>query len=111
MLQQIFHIPWRFASVKATSLLPTVYTREYIRGVFPCGCSDVQYSWFRHPSYTGFFYWALGTQLVLQNPVTFVFFAILLWRFFYYRIRGLLILSVTVFFALLTFCQQRKRRV
>ena len=44
--------------------------------------------WFRHPSYAGFFYWALGTQLVLQNSVSFTIFAILLWRFFYYRIRG-----------------------
>ena len=44
--------------------------------------------WFRHPSYAGFYYWALGTQLVLQNPLTFVLFAILLWRFFYYRTRG-----------------------
>ena len=44
--------------------------------------------WFRHPSYAGFFYWALGTQLVLQNMFTFVLFAVLLWRFFYYRTRG-----------------------
>ncbi|KAI0353593.1 protein-s-isoprenylcysteine O-methyltransferase [Trametes cingulata] len=46
------------------------------------------YRWFRHPSYAGFFYWALGTQLVLQNPVSFVFFAGVLWRFFYRRIRA-----------------------
>jgi len=46
------------------------------------------YAWFRHPSYAGFFYWALGTQLVLQNPVSFVFFAVSLWRFFYYRTRA-----------------------
>lgn len=46
------------------------------------------FSWFRHPSYAGFYYWALGTQLVLQNPLTFVLFTILLWRFFYYRTRG-----------------------
>ncbi|PPQ77682.1 hypothetical protein CVT25_011117 [Psilocybe cyanescens] len=44
-------------------------------------------SWFRHPSYAGFFYWALGTQLVVQNPFTFTLFSILLWRFFYYRTR------------------------
>ncbi|KAF8238786.1 ICMT-domain-containing protein [Tricholoma matsutake] len=43
------------------------------------------YAWFRHPSYAGFFYWAMGTQLVLQNPLTFVSFAVLLWRFFHYR--------------------------
>ncbi|KAF9055419.1 ICMT-domain-containing protein [Hymenopellis radicata] len=46
------------------------------------------YAWFRHPSYAGFYYWALGTQLVLQNPVTFCVFLVLLWRFFYYRTRA-----------------------
>ncbi|EIN10426.1 ICMT-domain-containing protein [Punctularia strigosozonata HHB-11173 SS5] len=49
--------------------------------------TDGIYAYFRHPSYAGFFYWALGTQLVLQNPVTFVMFSYLLWRFFYYRTR------------------------
>ncbi|KAH7929409.1 ICMT-domain-containing protein [Leucogyrophana mollusca] len=50
--------------------------------------TDGVYSLFRHPSYAGFFYWALGTQLVLQNTVSFVGFAVVLWRFFYYRIRA-----------------------
>ncbi|KAI0921821.1 hypothetical protein AcW1_004305 [Taiwanofungus camphoratus] len=50
--------------------------------------TDGVYAWFRHPSYTGFFYWALGTQLVLQNPISFIGFTIVLWRFFYYRIRA-----------------------
>jgi len=50
--------------------------------------TDGVYAWFRHPSYAGFFYWALGTQLVLQNPVSLVFFAVILWRFFYNRIRA-----------------------
>ncbi|KAJ3550055.1 hypothetical protein NMY22_g652 [Coprinellus aureogranulatus] len=50
--------------------------------------TDGIYAWFRHPSYAGFFYWALGTQLVLQNPISFVMYAIVLWRFFYYRTRG-----------------------
>ncbi|KDR83633.1 hypothetical protein GALMADRAFT_55552 [Galerina marginata CBS 339.88] len=50
--------------------------------------TDGVYGWFRHPSYAGFYYWALGTQLVLQNPLTFVLFTILLWRFFYYRTRA-----------------------
>jgi len=49
--------------------------------------TDGVYAWFRHPSYAGFFYWALGTQLVLQNPASLVIFAFLLWRFFYYRTR------------------------
>ncbi|KAF7292419.1 Protein-S-isoprenylcysteine O-methyltransferase [Mycena chlorophos] len=50
--------------------------------------TDGIYAWLRHPSYTGFFYWALGTQLVLQNRFSFVLYLILLWRFFFYRIRA-----------------------
>ncbi|OSD04178.1 protein-s-isoprenylcysteine O-methyltransferase [Trametes coccinea BRFM310] len=50
--------------------------------------TDGIYRWFRHPSYAGFFYWALGTQLVLQNPVSFVLFAAILWRFFSRRIKA-----------------------
>ncbi|KAF8076508.1 Isoprenylcysteine carboxyl methyltransferase family-domain-containing protein [Lyophyllum atratum] len=50
--------------------------------------TDGVYAWFRHPSYAGFYYWALGTQLVLQNHLTFILFTILLWRFFYYRTRA-----------------------
>lgn len=49
--------------------------------------TDGIYSWSRHPSYAGFLYWSLGTQLVLQNPICFVGFAIILWRFFFCRIR------------------------
>ncbi|EJF61178.1 protein-s-isoprenylcysteine O-methyltransferase [Dichomitus squalens] len=45
------------------------------------------YRWLRHPSYAGFLYWALGTQLVLQNPVSFAFFLVVLWRFFHSRIK------------------------
>lgn len=48
--------------------------------------TDGIYAWSRHPSYAGFFYWALGTQLLLQNPISFVGFAIVLWRFFHDRI-------------------------
>lgn len=43
--------------------------------------------WFRHPSYTGFFYWAVGTQMVLQNHICFIIFTVILWRFFYHRIK------------------------
>ncbi|KAF9514130.1 hypothetical protein BS47DRAFT_1454323 [Hydnum rufescens UP504] len=45
------------------------------------------YAWLRHPSYTGFFYWSLGTQVALQNPISFIGFAIVLWRFFRNRIK------------------------
>lgn len=44
------------------------------------------YSILRHPSYFGFFWWGLGSQLVLQNVVCFVGYALVLWRFFSSRI-------------------------
>lgn len=45
------------------------------------------YSWSRHPSYLGFFWWAIGTQLLLLNPVSLVIFIFVLWKFFSDRIR------------------------
>ena len=45
------------------------------------------YSVFRHPSYFGFFWWGLGTQLVLGNVVCFFAYAAVLWMFFSDRIR------------------------
>lgn len=45
------------------------------------------YGLVRHPSYFGFFYWGLGTQLVLGNVVCFVVYAGVLWYFFSRRIR------------------------
>ncbi|KAI1634831.1 isoprenylcysteine carboxyl methyltransferase [Biscogniauxia mediterranea] len=45
------------------------------------------YSFMRHPAYFGFFYWGVGTQLVLGNPLCFVAYTIVLWRFFSSRIR------------------------
>ncbi|KAF4580982.1 protein-S-isoprenylcysteine O-methyltransferase [Ophiocordyceps camponoti-floridani] len=44
------------------------------------------YALLRHPSYFGFFYWGLGTQLVLGNVVCFAIYAIVLWNFFRSRI-------------------------
>lgn len=44
------------------------------------------YSISRHPSYAGFFYWALGTQLLLVNPISFFLFLYILWKFFADRI-------------------------
>ncbi|KAK3214337.1 hypothetical protein GRF29_28g2786328 [Pseudopithomyces chartarum] len=44
------------------------------------------YSVFRHPSYFGFFWWGLGTQVVLGNTVSFVGYAGVLWYFFFTRI-------------------------
>ncbi|KAL2881414.1 farnesyl cysteine-carboxyl methyltransferase [Colletotrichum sp. CLE4] len=45
------------------------------------------YAYFRHPSYFGFFWWAIGTQLVMGNVVSLVAYAVVLWYFFSKRIR------------------------
>lgn len=45
------------------------------------------YRFLRHPSYFGFFWWGLGTQLVLGNVVCFVGYTLVLWRFFATRIK------------------------
>ena len=45
------------------------------------------YAYLRHPSYVGFFYWALGTQLLLLNPLSLCLCAVLLYRCFSSRIR------------------------
>jgi protein-S-isoprenylcysteine O-methyltransferase len=45
------------------------------------------YGVLRHPSYFGFFWWALGTQMVMGNVVSFVGYAVVLWRFFSSRIQ------------------------
>ncbi|CAF9917309.1 hypothetical protein IMSHALPRED_003531 [Imshaugia aleurites] len=44
------------------------------------------YRYLRHPSYFGFFWWGLGTQVVLGNAVCLVGYAVVLWRFFRRRI-------------------------
>jgi protein-S-isoprenylcysteine O-methyltransferase len=49
------------------------------------------YAYMRHPSYVAFFYWALGTQLVLGNPMAFLAFALVTWKYFDGRIRGALL--------------------
>ena len=42
----------------------------------------------RHPSYTGFFWWAVGLQILLGNALCVLVFAVVLWRFFWARIVG-----------------------
>ena len=44
------------------------------------------YAYLRHPSYFGFFWWALGTQIVMGNRISLVGYAVVLWRFFSRRI-------------------------
>jgi len=45
------------------------------------------YQYLRHPAYFGWFYWAVGLQLILCNPLSFVLYAFAAWRFFEDRIR------------------------
>lgn len=44
------------------------------------------YSYLRHPSYFGFFYWSIGSQLLLCNPLCTVAYAYASWSFFNTRI-------------------------
>eukprot|EP01084_Bolivina_argentea_P183656 316873_1 len=44
------------------------------------------YTFLRHPSYFGFFYWSIGTQLLLCNPVSTVLYTYASWKFFADRI-------------------------
>lgn len=42
----------------------------------------------RHPSYMAYFWWAVGSQLLVGNPVMGVLFTLYLWRWFFARIGG-----------------------
>lgn len=44
------------------------------------------YAYMRHPSYAGWFWWSIGTQIILCNPVCIVFYAVASWKFFQERI-------------------------
>ena len=44
------------------------------------------YGVFRHPSYVGWFYWSVGTQVLLCNPVSLIGYAAASWMFFNERI-------------------------
>lgn len=46
------------------------------------------YSLLRHPSYFGFFWWGLGTQVVSGNSICLAGYALVLWRFFKDRIES-----------------------
>ncbi|GAB7348690.1 hypothetical protein MBLNU459_g7435t2 [Dothideomycetes sp. NU459] len=46
------------------------------------------YAWLRHPSYFGYYWFAVGTQLVVGNKVCGVIYALVLWRFFSSRIES-----------------------
>lgn len=44
------------------------------------------YAWFRHPSYVGWFWWSVGTQIVTCNPLCTLTYAVASWRFFRERV-------------------------
>lgn len=44
------------------------------------------YSFCRHPGYLGWLVWAVGTQVLLANPVSTLVFFCVAWRFFKHRI-------------------------
>ncbi|XP_063064494.1 protein-S-isoprenylcysteine O-methyltransferase [Engraulis encrasicolus] len=44
------------------------------------------YAFFRHPSYVGWFYWSIGTQVMLCNPICILGYTLASWRFFRERI-------------------------
>lgn len=45
------------------------------------------YSFVRHPSYFGWFYWSIGTQILLANPICTILYAIASYKFFESRIK------------------------
>lgn len=63
------------------------HTVQYRRQSGHVLVTDGVYGVLRHPSYFAFFWWALGTQFVMGNVVSFVGYAVVLWRFFSDRIR------------------------
>jgi len=48
--------------------------------------TDGVYQYLRHPSYFGFFYWSIGTQLLLGNYLSPIAYTIASWMFFNRRI-------------------------
>ncbi|KAL8944644.1 MAG: hypothetical protein Q9216_000341 [Gyalolechia sp. 2 TL-2023] len=50
--------------------------------------TDGIYRWLRHPSYFGFFWWGLGTQIIMGNQACLIGYALVLWKFFKLRIES-----------------------
>jgi protein-S-isoprenylcysteine O-methyltransferase len=44
------------------------------------------YRFVRHPSYFGWFYWSIGTQILLGNPLCAIAYTVVTWKFFASRI-------------------------
>lgn len=70
------------------------------------------YGFSRHPAYFGFFWWALGTQLVLGNHLCFLAYSVVLWKFFSHRImRKSNMLEDQSCFAMLTCAADEERHL
>ncbi|KAI9594253.1 Isoprenylcysteine carboxyl methyltransferase family-domain-containing protein [Syncephalis fuscata] len=89
------HIGWIFIVIigqVARTLAMATAGRSFNHQVQSRRQSDHQlithgiYGWMRHPSYFGFYFWALGTQLMLANPFSFIAFLFVLHRFFADRV-------------------------
>jgi protein-S-isoprenylcysteine O-methyltransferase Ste14 len=78
------HLTNASSSVHA-ALCVCVYVYMCILYVYMCVCGGD--SWTRHPSYAGFFWYSLGTQVLLANPLTLVVYVGALYAFFIPRIR------------------------
>jgi protein-S-isoprenylcysteine O-methyltransferase len=50
-------------------------------------CCNNLYSICRHPSYAGWFWWSIGTQVLLGNPLCMCAYAYATWTFFNERIQ------------------------
>jgi len=48
--------------------------------------TTVIYNYLRHPSYFGWFWWSIGTQVILINPISIIAYAVAGWTFFSTRI-------------------------
>lgn len=63
--------------------MPRDTPNSYLVHAHCCGTPD---SHLRHPAYFGWFWWSIGTQMLLCNPVCIVVYAAASWRFFSQRI-------------------------
>lgn len=70
------------------------------------------YSYFRHPSYFGYFFFAIGTQILVGNKICSFAYLVVLWFFFKDRIQSMLSLCcVLCCSAMLTTCSQMRKKI
>ena len=64
------------------------HTVQYTRKAGHVLVTNGVFAYFRHPSYFGFFWWGLATQMVFGNILSFLVYAVVLWLFFRARIES-----------------------